>query len=250
MGIPYFTTFIFQFLFKRNSPGRSINLTNENVIIDGYSLFYFVYYQIKKEDQHKPMNEQRTTKKFSYDDLAKIYEQILKQFRDKCEKLFVVFDGISKSNQYRRKDPKRDSSLKFLNGRTRLPPLLHDQLIHILHKLKINVHVVNDEADPIIARMAQKHNAFIVARDSDYFLYETTKGYVPLDHMDLNTLQGTFYHLNDVFKDILREGIALWATIITYDLIHLDHLQVSHPLTSSIRISFTILERISSEKSL
>lgn len=253
MGIPYFTTLIYQYLFSNNGPTRQVNLTNENVIIDGYSLFYFIYYMIKKEDNNKPINEQITTKKYSYEGLSKRFEEILKEFKTKCAKLMVVFDGISQSNKYRRRDPKRDSTVQFNNGRSRLPRLLHDELIHILHQLNINVHVTPDEADPIIVQMAQKHNAFIVARDSDYFLYNTTKGYVPLDKMELKTLQGTYYRMNDVFKDILQEGIALWATTITYDVIHLDVLQVIHHFRlfkSNIEISFRILERISSGESI
>ena len=47
---------------------------------------------IKKKD--KPNNN----KKFSYDGLSKKFEEILKEFKDKCANVMVVFDGISQSN--------------------------------------------------------------------------------------------------------------------------------------------------------
>jgi 5'-3' exonuclease len=226
MGPPYFTTFNYGYLFSNRDPSKSVNLTNENVIIDGYSLFYFIYYMIKREDKDKPITEQITTTKFAYDGLSEKFRSILKQFKDNCANVDVVFDGIFESNKHRRPDPKRDSTIQFNNSRSRLPPLLHDQLMSILHDLDIKVHIAPGEADPMIVQMARKRNAYIVARDSDYFLYGDTKGYVPLDTLAFPTLQGRYYYMQDVFQGMTQRGVALWATTIVYDFINLDVLQV------------------------
>jgi len=226
MGIPYFTTLINTYLFSNKDPSKSLNLTNMNVIIDGYSLFYFIYYMIKREDKNKSITERITAIKFAYDGLSEKFRSILKQFKDKCANVDVVFDGIFESNKHRRPDPKRDSTVQFNNSRSRLPPLLHDQLVSILHDLNIEVHIAPGEADPMIVQMARKRDAYIVARDSDYFLYGATKGYVPLSKLAFPTLQGEYYYMQDVFQDMTQRGVALWATTIAYDFISLNVLQV------------------------
>jgi hypothetical protein len=237
MGIPYFTTFIYQYLFSNKKRFKSIDLTEHNVIIDGYSLFYFTYYTIKREDKDKSRAEQITTNILAYDGLSERFRDILKQFKDNCKNINVVFDGSYELNRRRRPDPTRDSSIQFVTGRGRLPPLLHDQLMSILRELDIKVHIAPGEADPMIVKMAREHDAYIVARDSDYFLYAATKGYVPLDRLEFPTLEGEYYHMQDVFQDMMQQGVALWATTIMYDFINLDVLQVI--------IKFSLLNKMS-----
>ena len=226
MGIPYLTTLINTYLFSKSDPSKSVNLTQKNVIIDGYSLFYFIYYMIEGEDRNKLITERITTTKFAYDGLSEKFRSILKEFKDQCANVDVVFDGIFDSNKHRRPDPKRDSTIQFNNSRSRLPPLLHDQLVSILHDLDIKVHVAPGEADPMIVQMARKRDAYIVAKDSDYFLYGDTKGYVPLGKLAFSTLKGEYYHMQDVFQNMSQRGVALWTTTIAYDFINLDVLQV------------------------
>ena len=234
MGVPYFTTLIFKYLFSIRDLTKSVNLTNQNVIIDGYSLFYFIYYTIKGTDKYKSINEKIIGTNFPYDSLSKEFRSILKQFKKNCLNVEVVFDGISESNKHRRPDPQRDSTVQFENGRSRLSPLLLDQLKSILNDLNIKVRTAPDEADPMIVQLARKHNAYIVARDSDYFLYEAIKGYVPLDTLEFSTLQGGYYRMEDVFRGMTQEGVALWVTTIAYEFIKLDILQViQHPLLSN-----------------
>jgi hypothetical protein len=223
MGPPFLTTLSFTYLFSNGDPSKSVNLTNENVIIDGHSLFY---YMIKSKDKDKPITEQITTTKAAYDGLSEEFRKILKEFKDNCANIDVVFDGIFESSKHRRPDPERDSTVQFNNSRRRLPPLLYDQLMGILHDLNIKVHIAPGEADPMIVQMARKRNAYIVARDSDYFLYGDTKGYVPLDKLEFSTLKGKYYYMQDVFQDMTQRGVALWATTIVYDFISLDVLQV------------------------
>jgi hypothetical protein len=79
----------------------------------------------------------------------------------------------------------------------------------------------------MIVQMARKHDAYIVARDSDYFLCGDTKDYVPLDTWAFRTpLKGNYYYMQDVFQNMTQQGVALWAVTIAYDFISLDVLQV------------------------
>ena len=115
-------------------------------------------------------------------------------------------------------DPQRPSSIRFNKSRCRLPPLLHDQLMSI-------------------------------ARDTDYFLYEQTKGYVPLD---FPTLQARYYHMKDVFQNMTQDDVALWATTIIYNFIKFDVLEVVIDFSSFNQRSkyyyMYILGKISNEK--
>lgn len=227
MGIPFFTTFINNYLFANKDPYKSINLTGENFIIDGYSLFYFIYYMLQNEDKNTTITERITGRKFANDGLSEKFRSILKEFKDKCKNVYVVFDGAFGLNTHRRPDPKRDSTIQFDNSHSRLSPLLNDQLKHILRELKIEVQVADGEADPLIVQMAKKHNAYIVARDSDYFLYVAPKGYVPLDTLAFSTLDGKYYYMHDVFQNMTPQCVALWGTTITYNFISFNDLQVT-----------------------
>jgi len=202
---------------------------------------------IKREEKNKSITERITATNLGYDGLSEEFRSILKQFKDKCANVDVVFDGIFESNKHRRTDPKRDSTIQFNNSRSRLPPLLHDQFVSILHDLNIKVHIAPGEADPMIVQMARKRDAYIVARDSDYFLYGDTKGYVPLDKLEFPTLQGEYYYMQDVFQDMTQRGVALWATTIAYDFITLDVLQVIMHFLSLNKLSrwfLRILDRV------
>lgn len=242
MGPPYFTTLNYTYLFSNNDPSKSVNLTKKNVIIDGYSFVYFIYYMTNNEN--KPI----ATALFEYDGLSENFRNILKQFKDNCANVDVVLDGIFEPNKHRRPAPKRDSTIQFNNSRSHLPPLLCDLFMSILRELNITVHIAPGEADPKIVQMARKYNAYIVARDSDYFLYGDTKGYVPLDALAFPTLEGKYYHMKDVFQGMTQQGVALWAITIVYDFISLDVLQVIMHFLSLNEILkcffFRILEKI------
>ena len=93
---------------------------------------------------------------------------------------------------------------------------MHYELINILQKLDINIHIAPDESDPIIIQIPQKHNA-----------------YVPLDTLEVGTFQGEYHHIKDVFQKMIQQYVALWATTITYNFIELDVIQVIHHLRLS-----------------
>ncbi|CAF4684792.1 unnamed protein product [Rotaria sp. Silwood1] len=171
------------------------------------------------------MVQRVTATQFGYDGLWEKLRNSLKQFKEKCANVVVVFDGVSKPNKHRRVDPERASSVKFNDDGCGLPSLLRDEFLLVLYNLQIQVHVSSGEADPMIVKMARKHDAYIVARDSDYYLYEVKKGYVPLSYLTFPTLDGRYYHMRDVFQGMTQKSVALWATTIAFDFIDLEAIQ-------------------------
>jgi len=181
---------------------------------------------ILQEDMNKDLPDRITSVEFAYDSLSKKFREYLQKFQEKRASVCIVFDGNYEPKQHQRPDPQRPSSIRFNKGRYHLSSLLHDQLMSIARDLDIEVRIAPDEADPIIVQMARERDAYIVARDTDYFLYEQTKGYVPLDTLDLSTLNARYYHMRDVFQNMTQESVALWATTIIYDFITFDVLEV------------------------
>jgi hypothetical protein len=226
MGIPYLPTFIDKFLFSSTKQFQHVNLKKKNVIIDGNSFMYFLYDHIRMEDSSKSMAQRITATQFGYDGWWKEFQNNLKKFKDNCASVDVVFDGFHKPNDHRRADPDRPSSVRFDDDNDNQPSLIREELLNILHELQISVYVAPSEADPMIVQMARERHAYIVARDVDYHLYELNQGYVPLPNLTFETLEGRLYHITDVFQGLSQRSVALWATIIAFDFVDFDVLQV------------------------
>jgi hypothetical protein len=226
MGIPYLPTLIDEFLFSSIKQFQNVNLTKKNVIIDGNSFLYFLYDRIRVKDSSKSMAQRITATQFGYDGWWTEFRNNFKNFKDSCADVYVVFDGFRKSNDHRRTDPDRPSSVRFNDDNDNRPSLIREELLNILHQLQISVHVAPSEADPMIVQMARERQAYIVARDVDYHLYELTQGYVPLPDLTFETLEGRLYHMTDVFPGLSQRSVALWATIIAFDFVDFDVLTV------------------------
>jgi hypothetical protein len=228
MGIPFFSSLIYGYLIQSTDHLKQINLTKKNVIIDGNSFMYFIYKTIVIEDRKKQMNQRLTGTPFGYDGCWKKFRDTLCLFKKKCSTVIVVFDGILKSNPYRRPDPYRPCNSYFVDDeeQKRLPTLLRHQFMNILRELDIDIVVARGEADPLIVGMAQKKTAYIVAYDSDYHLYPLFQGFVSLRYLDLKTLIEPCFRMADVFGRINGKGVALWATLIGNNFVSFDKLQV------------------------
>jgi len=175
------------------------------------------------------MAQRLTGTPFGYDGCWKIFRETLSLFKEKCSTVVVVFDGILKSNSCRRPDPYRPCSSYFVDDeeQERLPTLLRHEFLNILRELNIRIVVAQGEADPVIVGMAEEENAYIVANDSDYHLYQLSQGFVSLRYLNLKTLTGPNFQLADVFGQIGKAGAALWATLIANTFVSFDKLQVT-----------------------
>ena len=197
---------------------------------------YFIYDQILKNDRRKSRNQCLSHKSFDYSGYWKYLRQTLNVFKKECSSVLVVFDGVFKRNANRRPDPERTSGICFSGfnvDQNQLPSLFRDAFIDSLRDLNIEVIVARGEADPMIVRLAQDRNAYIVAADTDYHLHDLPRGYTPLKFLDLRRLQGILYRMNDVFEGVDAKGVALWASFIKYDYVSLVDLQVRTPAGES-----------------
>jgi predicted nuclease of predicted toxin-antitoxin system len=229
MGIPFCSTFIYRYLLQSTNNLKQINLTDQYVIIDGNSFMHFIYKTIMIEDQKKPMAQRLIGTPFGYDGCWKVFHDTLSLFKKKCLTVDVIFDGISKSNPYRRPDPNRPYSPYFVDDekQERLPTLLRHEFMNILRELKIEIIVARSEADPVIVRRAREKNAYIVAYDSDYHLYQLSEGFVSLRYLNLKTLTGPSFQMVNVFGRMNAKGVALWATLIANKFVSFKNLQVT-----------------------
>jgi hypothetical protein len=85
-----------------------------------------------------------------------------------------------------------------------LPPFSIGLAIETLRKLGRKVAIALEEADTLIARLASQYQAPILSRDSDFFMYDLPKGYIPLDSLvkieGFGSLSGRVYHRQDLSK--------------------------------------------------
>ncbi|CAF3389424.1 unnamed protein product, partial [Rotaria sp. Silwood2] len=181
-----------------------------------------------KDEKSQDRNQLLTNIPFNYDGYWNFIYKVLTKFNQECSDVLVVFDGVFKHNANRRPDPERTSSLRFTEfkaSQNQLPSLFRREFIDILRELDIGVNVARGEADPMIVRLAQDRNAYVVAADSDYHLYDLPQGYVPLKFLNLRALKGPLYQMNDVFAGMDIRGVALWASLIKYNFVALTNLQ-------------------------
>ncbi|CAF2738503.1 unnamed protein product [Rotaria sp. Silwood2] len=181
-----------------------------------------------KDEKSQDRNQLLTNIPFNYDGYWNFIYKVLTKFNQECSDVLVVFDGVFKHNANRRPDPDRTSSLRFIEfkaSQNQLPSLFRCEFIDILRELDIGVNVARGEADPMIVRLAQDRNAYVVAADSDYHLYDLPQGYVPLKFLNLRALKGPLYQMNDVFAGMDIRGVALWASLIKYNFVALTNLQ-------------------------
>ena len=228
MGIPFFASLVYDYLIQSPNHLESIDLINKRVIIDGNSFVHFIYKTMVFEDSKKQMAQRLTGTPFGYDRCWKKFRDTLSLFKGKCSDVIVVFDGILKSNSRRRSDPYRLCNVYSVDDeeQKQLPTLLRLEFINILRDLSIRIRVAQGEADSFIVGMARESNAYIVADDSEYHLYELPQGFVSLRYLDLKTLVGPRFEITNVFDGINKEDVALWATLIGNDFVSFDELQV------------------------
>ena len=56
-----------------------------------------------------------------------------------------------------------------------------------LGRLNVPLYVADGDADETIAKLANHYSYPVLSHDSDYFIFNLSKGYIPLDKLDLNT---------------------------------------------------------------
>ena len=229
MGIPYLPTLIYKYAVRRIFSTTPVNLADESVIIDGNAAMYFIYDKVVADDKTRAKKDQLTKTPFAHDGYREMIRELFLPMREKCESVTFVFDGVYERHPRRRQDPERTISTCSAspNGcRNRLPLLFKHQLENVLKELGVELIVARGEADPMIVALAKERNAYVISDDSDYLLYEFNRGYVPLRSLNFKELRGPRYRMENVFRDMDARAVALWASLIGYDFVSFEDLQV------------------------
>ena len=232
MGPHYLRTFAYQYLAAPRSHSKRVNLYKQSIIIDANSFMYFIYDKMLNDDTTRVADQRLTNNPFGYDGYWRLLHDMFDEFKTKCSNVLVVFDGVFKRKVRRRPDPERTSSSRFaefIATQHQLPSLFRQEFINILNELDISVLVARGEADPMIVQLAYDRDAYVIAEDTDYLLYNLQHGYVPLHYLNLENLKGPLYQSNDIFQGMDAAGIALWTAIVKYDFVKLPELLVRIP---------------------
>ena len=249
MGIPYLFSLINNYPGLSTSPPQRVDLKGRAVIVDRNSTMYAIYDQAVIDDKTRSKTEQVTKTPFGYDKYRKLLYDLFFQLREKCTTVIVVSDGVYRRHPRRRSDPDRMSSLRFAalseNG-NQLPALAKCTFDSVLNELDMHTIVARGEADPMIAEKARTEEAYVVADDSDYHLYDLLQGYVPIRSLNVKQLKGSLYQRQNVFEGMDAREVALWATLIGYDFVSWDNLQVRliHLLFSYSFPSLNIFQKL------
>jgi len=104
-----------------------------------------------------------------------------------------------------------------------LPLFTRTILLQVLRELGIEFYVCDHEADRIISSYAQMKNCYVWSNDSDFFILENGKGYVPLHEIieTENELSWTSYETNRIAESLgLKKGLHLSLLSQIIDLLN------------------------------
>ncbi|RUS18743.1 XPG domain containing-domain-containing protein [Endogone sp. FLAS-F59071] len=190
----------------------------QRLVIDGNAYVYFLY-----------CGRLDWIQGGQYQDFAELLRRHISALCGAGFDLAFLFDGPLPSQKHQNrlerdteKITKIASTLQELDRTTRtagstvpassmrrlflLPPLALDVTLQTLRTLPVTFEVCAGEADGAVAKLARQTGAYVMSRDSDYFVYNIgDAGYIPLDTLKvpLNESQGqnivaTVYHPRDI----------------------------------------------------
>ncbi|CAF2386762.1 unnamed protein product [Rotaria sp. Silwood2] len=188
MGIRGLQTFIEQKL----SLLHDIELHNCNVLFDGNSIYHQMY------------KECHLTCLFGgeYDKFYRYCKQLFESFRICQINVIVVFDGArlddrKLSTVLERSQRRVDYSTQTSVNIDLSPLLLRQTFINVLDEMNIPYISALGEGDDECVSLANHLDCYLIARDSDYYCYNLSKGYVPFDYVDINPIEkNSYYYLS------------------------------------------------------
>jgi hypothetical protein len=69
------------------------------------------------------------------------------------------------------------------------PLLLRQTFVNVLDEMNIPYISALGEGDDECVSLANHLNCYLISRDSDYYCYNLTKGYIPFDYVDINPVK-------------------------------------------------------------
>lgn len=241
MGIKGLTTFM------KSNPQlmEEIRLHDTEVVIDGNSLYHFVFYSNQLDFLHGGDYDQYAYKIIKFFNLLHC-----------CNiQSYIVFDGGNDpSNMKFQTNHKRMKErlvmamqlAKGYKGNCKVMPIMaFDTFTAVLKNIKIPFAVCDFEADKEIAKLANKLNCPVLSNDSDFYIFPLTAGFIPLDSVCFpeektrivnleKFLTARIYHVNnfvDFFPLLGRKVLPLLSVLLENDYVDI---QILKPFYSSI----------------
>lgn len=228
MGILKLTTFM-----KCNPQlTDEFRLYATKVVIDGNSLYHFLYHKDNLDFLHGG----------DYDQYALKVREFFSLFHTCNIQPYVVLDGGNKPN-----DIKFETILKRMKHRLELVnrlaknqrnsdnliPMAFDTFKAVLQEINMPLAVCDFEADKEIGLLANKLNCPVLSNDSDFYILPLTAGFIPFDCVQLTLpeirvetessehyLLARIYHVDNFVKKISsldRKVLTLLATFLGND---------------------------------
>ncbi|XP_076448966.1 single-strand DNA endonuclease ASTE1-like [Babylonia areolata] len=233
MGIHGLTSFI------DNNPHllKDHQLHNCRVVIDGNNFYHFLYFYCNVRFQFGG----------DYDIYQRKISMIFSLFKSCNVEVFVVFDGAYtvdgkkfKTTLGRGRD-RVYAAQRIMNGQrgVLIPCLAQHTFRQALDTLGIP-HVTCDfEADNQLVTLANRWNCPVISNDSDFYIFDLSGGFIPLDYIDFrlhqlppetspdgstcSCLPVQYYHVDEFikcFKSLNRTVLPLFATMLGNDYVN------------------------------
>ncbi|KAK7500338.1 hypothetical protein BaRGS_00008561 [Batillaria attramentaria] len=232
MGIHGLTSFI------DNNPHllKDCRLHDCRVVIDGNNFYHFLYFYCNVRFQFGG----------DYDTFQRKIAMIFSLFKSCNIEPFVIFDGAYtvdgkklKTSMSRARDRVR-AAQRIMNGNrgALIPCLAQVTFRQTLDMLGVR-HVTCDfEADNQVVTLANQWNCPVISNDSDFYIFDLSAGFIPLDYIDFRLckfpgdsgnstesytfLAAQFYHVDEFircFKSLSRSVLPLFATMLGNDYV-------------------------------
>ncbi|XP_063420828.1 protein asteroid homolog 1-like [Mytilus trossulus] len=153
-------------------------IAKTKLVIDGDSLVYFLY-------QNSDLN---LTHGGDYDDYADIIKAFFSDLRSNQISPYIVLDGGYETDRRKHETHVRRARERICKSReinsseTSFAPMLSRlTFLEVIGTMKIPFVVCDFEADHDIATLANAFKCPVLSNDSDFFVYDLIKGYIPLD---------------------------------------------------------------------
>ncbi|XP_052093000.1 protein asteroid homolog 1-like [Mytilus californianus] len=218
MGVQGLTTIVNKnekILFKDKE------ISKTKLVIDGNSLIYYLY-------ENRYINLKHGGDYNDYADRIKTFFSALRS-NQICS--YVVMDGgyeidrRKHETHVRRARERISKSRETSSSEARFAPMLcRITFLAVIEKMKIPFVVCDFEADHDIATLANAFQCPVLSNDSDFFVYDLIKGYIPLDTLSVSESSciGKVYYakyMQKVFPGLQIPRLPILAVTLGSDYI-------------------------------
>ena len=187
-----------------------------NLVIDGSQFCHYYYKQLELDrinGGQYPEFRQQVTECFRKLRQYGIESHVVFEGVDKCQKL--TDDYIMKKAE--KKHKKSQELLKkrpfHCPGMLELPHLVYTVVYNVLVRMGIPMYVGDGEGDETCVQIANFLDCPVLSNDSDFYLFNIRRGYIELDHLNVelqqrprDSLSVDVYHREAFMRRFFREN--------------------------------------------